>query len=357
MVVVGVMTGGVFWFWHMMGAPLYQPGIVRAGENLRGPLSPPPQPKDPNIWKVEEDIELHHFSHGKGLPVLFVHGGPGFPVRDLPAGLQRLASGCEIHFYDQRGCGRSTKPFDGFSSRNFYQSMLTLDRTLGIGAQIADIERIRQILGQEKLILIGHSFGGFLAGLYAAEFPERVEAVVLVTPADMLVMPSKNDLFKLIRERLPDNAKEEFERFLSEYMDFSNVFKKNEENLAALNRDFAKFFLQAGNDDPSAGIAELSEVGNGGWMVTAMYFGLGKRHDYRDALRRVSAPVLIVHGDGDLAPISVSRQYADLLAHARLEIIPGAGHFVIEEKPIQFSKIASAFLKDVCGSKYNPSGR
>ncbi len=56
--------------------------------------------------------------------------------------------------------------------------MQTLEQTLGISAQVADIERIRRILGEEKLIMVGHSFGGFLASLYAAEFPEHVARMV-----------------------------------------------------------------------------------------------------------------------------------------------------------------------------------
>jgi pimeloyl-ACP methyl ester carboxylesterase len=35
--------------------------------------------------------------------------------------------------------------------------MTTLDQTLSIGAQVADMERMRQILGEEKLVIIGHS--------------------------------------------------------------------------------------------------------------------------------------------------------------------------------------------------------
>lgn len=67
--------------------------------------------------------------------------------------------------------------------------MTTLEQTLGLGAQIADIERIRRLLGDEKLILMGHAWGGFLALLYAAEFPDRIDALILVFPADVLVMP------------------------------------------------------------------------------------------------------------------------------------------------------------------------
>ena len=47
----------------------------------------------------------------------------------------------------------------------------------------ATIERIRRILGRDRLTLVGHSFGAFLAAMYAAEFPDRVEALRSVVGA------------------------------------------------------------------------------------------------------------------------------------------------------------------------------
>jgi proline iminopeptidase len=193
--------------------PLYEPGMVRAGTNLRAPLDPPSQPADPSFWLVEPDIKLYHFAAGKGRAVLVIHGGPGRPHLTPWAGLAPLTDSYRFIYYDQRGCGRSTRPIDRLDPRNYSQNVLLLDRTLGLGAQVADIERIRRILGEEKLILIGHSVGGFLAALYAAEFPEHVTAMVLVAPADFLVSPSDGGgLFDEVNARLglchkarPDN--------------------------------------------------------------------------------------------------------------------------------------------------------
>ena len=345
LVLVGLLIIGGVWMWYMMGAPLYRPGMVQAGDNLRASLDPPAQPEDEGLWRVEEDIDLYHFSHGTGRPVLFVHGGPGYPFRRLPAGLAQLTNEYEIHFYDQRGCGQSTKPFDRLESTNFYQNMIELDRTLGVGAQIADIERIRRILGRDKLILMGHSFGGFLAALYAAEFPQHVAAMILVAPADMVVLPSESgDLFEVIRNRLPSSRKEEFGHFMDEYLDFSGVFSKSEGDLAALNREFARFYMLASGTDAGAAMAELEEIANGGWMVTAIYLGLGKRHDYRDALRTVNAPVLIVHGDQDLQPEAVSQGYADLLSNASVRIVKGAGHFIFDDRPNEVAEAIRTFV-------------
>ena len=286
--VVLVVLGGIA-VWWLMGQPIYVPGMVRSEKNLRGSLAPPEQTLEEPYWLVEGDIRLFYHTQGSGRPVLVLHGGPGYPIHQPLAGLEPLAAHYKFYYYDQRGCGRSTKPFDRFESGNFYPNMKELERTLGIGAQVADIERIRQILGQERLILLGHSFGAFLASMYAAEFPERVESLVLVAPSGVLVLPDKEDgFFELIRGHLPETQREEYDRFLKEYLDFGKVFSKSEEELAKLNRRVGEFFLAASGEQPVNGSDKSDD--NGGWMVQAMYFSMGQRHDYRPALQECRFP-------------------------------------------------------------------
>jgi proline iminopeptidase len=326
--------------WWLMGQPLYEPGMVRAERNLRGPLTPPSQPVAESYWQVEDDIRLYYHTHGAGQPVLVVHGGPGYPIHRPLAALEPLADRYQFYYYDQRGCGRSTKPFDRFASQNFYANMTELERTLGIGAQVADIERIRRILGQEKLVLVGHSFGGFLAALYAAEFPERVKALVLVAPSGLLLLPDAEDgFFDRVRECVPAQERDDYDRFLTAYLDFGGVFAKSEEELATLNRRVGEYFLAASGEQPAEPLSE-----GGGWMVQAMYFSMGKRHDYRAALRAVQAPVLVVHGENDLVPERVSRRYADTFANGRLHLVKGAGHFLLSERSDELATVVARFL-------------
>jgi proline iminopeptidase len=335
-------------FWYLMGAPLYKPGMVRAEKGLRGPLDPPKQTEEPGYWLVEDDVRLYFTTQGEGRPILVVHGGPGYPLHGPLAGLQPLEKDHTVICYDQRGCGRSTRPFDRFSSKNYYANMKNLEQTLGIGAQIADIERIRRILGEEKLILLGHSFGGLLAAMYATEFPERVEALVLVAPAGVLVLPDEGDgLFEEIRKSLPGEQQVEYDHFLKDYLDFGSIFSKSETELAMMNRKLGKFFLTAAERSAEPENNSIPE-NNGGWMVQALYFSMGKRHDYRPALKRVQARALIIHGEGDLVPERVSRMYADCLPNSRLHVMRNGqtrgGHFPFSKQPEAFATIVSGFL-------------
>lgn len=340
-VVVVIAVVGVY-FWYSMRKPLYEPGMVRAGENLRASLTAPQQPDDEPFWAVEADVQLYHFSEGDGRNVLVVHGGPGTPPMEPWPGLGPLAGDYAFHYYHQRGCGQSTRPIDTFASSNMYQNIKTLDQALGIGTQLADIERIRQILGEERLILVGHSFGGFLASLYAAEFPEHVDALVLIAPADVLVMPQEDGgLFELVKERLPAGTRAEYEAWLEEYLNFKDVFSKSETELAALNAEFGEYY---------AAVAEVPEAEQGepgGWMVQAMYFSMGQQHDYRGALENVDAPVLVIHGAGDLQPEAASRAYVEAFPNARFQVIENASHFPFYEQPADFAASVGEFLDEL----------
>ena len=339
---VVVAVAGYF-IWQSFTGPLYQPGMVRAGKDLRGPIEPPAQPGEPGVWLVEPDIQLHYFTSGEGKPALVLHGGPGYPFLNPWSGLEGLKNDYRFHYYDQRGCGRSTRPFGRFTSKNYYENMTALNKALGLGAQVADIERIRRILGVEKITLIGHSFGGFIAALYASEFPERVEKLILISPAEMLVTPQEGGgLFPLIREQLPESKRAEYDAFMKEYLGFQNVFSKSEADLIALNNRLGEYYALAYPGSSQVGQVEQGE--SGGWMVWGIYLSLGQRHDYRSAMKSTAFPVLIVHGAEDLQTEQASRLYMEIYPAARFEVIPGAAHFAFEENAKDFARMVKEFL-------------
>ena len=112
----------------------------------------------PHVLYVDES------GSADGLPVLFIHGGPGAGCdaasrRYFDPNLYRIVT------FDQRGCGRST-PYASLEN-NTTQAL------------VADIERIREHLGVDKFVLFGGSWGSSLALAYAQEHPQRVHGLIL----------------------------------------------------------------------------------------------------------------------------------------------------------------------------------
>jgi len=337
LVLVLAAAAGLSWYW--MTGPMYRPGDVRAGRNVIEPLKPPPQTGD--RWTVTPGIELHHFEQGSGPAILTVHGGPGFPPTQPWAAGRLLGERYRVIYYHQRGCGLSTRPIASFTDPNTYANMQLLNRTLGLPAQIADIERIRQILGEERLVLMGHSFGAMNAALYAAEFPEHVRALVFVAPANLMTMPVHGkDLFGTVRRLLPATMKDEYERYLTEYFDFRAAFRRTEHQSSEFYGRFAKYYGAA----TGGAIPQGSDGGGAGYVPLAAYLGLGKHHDYTAALRMVAAPVLVIHGENDLQAEADSRAFGALFPHSSFVAIAGASHFVFNDKPEEFAAAVGGFL-------------
>jgi len=102
--------------------------------------------------------------NAEGIPVLFVHGGPGGAC-DASSRRFYDPERYRIITFDQRGCGRSTP--HGELADNSTQAL------------IADIESIREFLNVEKWVLFGGSWGSTLSLLYAQAYPTRVQAMIL----------------------------------------------------------------------------------------------------------------------------------------------------------------------------------
>jgi proline iminopeptidase len=99
--------------------------------------------------------------------VIVLHGGPGYDFRYLLS-LRALANDYHVIFYDQRGTGLSPR---------VHPDDLTIQQA------VKDLHSICQHYSpDDKVYLIGHSWGGFVAARYVSAFPERVEKLALLEP-------------------------------------------------------------------------------------------------------------------------------------------------------------------------------
>jgi proline iminopeptidase len=115
---------------------------------------------------TSDSVALYLKVSGKGVPCIFVHGGPGAWSRSFEAmGGSSLEKHLTMYYYDQRGCGRSQA-----TSNNDYS----------INRMVEDIENIRVLSGVPQVYVMGHSFGGILAFKYAEKYPVHVKGLILL---------------------------------------------------------------------------------------------------------------------------------------------------------------------------------
>ena len=278
-------------------------------------------------------VQLFYRKVGEGgALVVYVHGGPGSNFRGSGTDMDPLARGRTLVMYDQRGSGRSEVVTDA--------SLLTVQH------HVQDLDAVRRTFGAERMMLVGLSWGSGLAVLYAAEHPERVSRLVLVSPMPIsktlleerrvaltaLMGPEAAARQRAIRERLPAAGDEETIALCREASDITfrpYLARPTAEKLR---------HAQARCDIPPAAIRNRPLV------ETATFASLGA-WDFRPLLARLSMPALVVEGERTNVPLAATREWVRALPNARLVLIPDAGHEMFVDQPRRFLQAAEAFLQ------------
>ena len=127
------------------------------------------------------DVNLYYrrFGAGAGTPLLIAHGANYYDSADWTGVATNLADAHEVVAWDTRGFGRSD-----WSPRKDYSW----------DAQMADIHVLMDRFGWSKAVILGHSFGGAYAMLFAARFPERTAGLVIVADVAALLSASQPKL-------------------------------------------------------------------------------------------------------------------------------------------------------------------
>lgn len=129
-------------------------------------LFPPIEPYREGKLRVSALHTIHYEECGnpRGKPIVFLHGGPGGGINEV---YRRYfdPKKWRIVLFDQRGCGKS-KPFAELRENTTWDL-------------VADIEKLREILGIDRWVVFGGSWGSTLALAYAETHPERVKALTL----------------------------------------------------------------------------------------------------------------------------------------------------------------------------------
>lgn len=294
-------------------------------------LYPELQPYVSHSLAVEPPHELYIEECGNpnGLPVLFVHGGPGAGCEDY----HRRFFDPEIYriiLFDQRGCGRSTP-----------HAELTGNTTQAL---VADMEVIRDHLGIGRWLLFGGSWGSTLSLAYAETYPARVlglvlRGVFLCRPREIhwFYQEGASRLFPdLWQEYLAPIPEKERTDLLHAY--YQRLTGDDELVRMAAAKAWSLWEGKASTLRGSEAVEEhfanpytaLSLA-----RIESHYFAndsfLEANQILRDAHKLEGIPGIIVHGRYDVVcPLESAWQLHQAWPSSRLHIIPDAGHSATE---------------------------
>jgi proline iminopeptidase len=123
-------------------------------------------------------FDLYYEEAGSGPACVVLHGGLGFDHHYMTA-LSPLESALRMIYVDQRGNGRSGRP---------------PIETITIPQLAADVDAFREALGLEKVAVMGHSYGGFVALEYATRYPDRASHVIALSTSPGVFEPTDEEL-------------------------------------------------------------------------------------------------------------------------------------------------------------------
>lgn len=299
-------------------------------------LYPEIEPYDIGTLQVDDRHTLYYEQCGnpKGKPVVLLHGGPGGGCSPK---MRRFhdPSKYRIVLFDQRGAGRSTPHAD-----------LVGNTTWDL---VADIEKLRELLGIERWQVFGGSWGSTLALAYAQSHPMRVSELVLRG----IFMLRHWELQWFYQEGASRLFPEAWEHYIaaipeSERGDFITAFHKrltsdDEATRLAAARAWsvwegATSFLHVdpdfvtGHEDAAFALA-FARIENH-YFVNKGFFEVDDQL-LRDMYRIVDIPGVIVHGRYDVVcPIQNAWDLHKAWPKAELVVTPASGHSAFEAENI-----------------------
>ncbi len=249
---------------------------------------------------------------GSGPPLLCHPGGPG--LSSLYFGeLPELAAERTLVLLDPRGTGESSRPADpsGYDLEDY----------------AADIEAVREHLEVERLDVLGHSHGGFVAITWAGNNPERVGRLVLAGTT-----PRFTDVIRGLRmERVASHQGQPyFDDAIAALQDEQAGNYTDDGELAALYERAGPVLAPLGQD--IAPVAEaLRAAGINADALKHFNESIAVGMDLRPLLARIEAPTLVLAGEHDPFGGATMDEIAEALPNPTVLTVPGADHFAFLE--------------------------
>jgi len=252
--------------------------------------------------------------------LVLLHGGPGFDHSTYKPFFDPLTDVAQVVYYDHRGAGRSEPgPIEKWN----------LDQWAD------DVQALCDVLGIERPVVFGISFGGFVALNYALRHPDGPAGIVLAGTAAHIDFDRSLDMFERLggakvravaaryfADPTPENRVEYLEVVLP-------VYTKRPQ-------------------DPDG----LARVRPNAELSRHFFAGEVKTFDLRPQLAAIRCPILQLHGELDpIVTIDDALELADALPpESRLVRFPDAGHLLLTDEPDECRRLIREFVLDAAAA-------
>src|SRR5246127_2982708 len=253
-----------------------------------------------NVGKENSgNIDLYYEDHGSGKPVVLIHGYPLSGAsweKQVPV---LLEAGQRVITYDRRGFGRSSQPTTGYNYDTFAE----------------DLHKLVIKLKLRDFTLVGFSMGGGEVTRYIGKYGSKgvSKAVIISGVPPFLLKTADNP------EGVEGSVFEGIQKAIvaDRYAFFTDFFKNFYNTDLLLGKRVSEQAVQASWNVAAAASATATLACVPSW-----------HEDFREDLKRVDVPTLVIHGDADrIVPISASGQRtAKLINGAELVVIKDGPH-------------------------------
>jgi len=204
--------------------------------------------------------------------------------------------------FDLRGHGRTTKPEERFTIKNYVKDM---------------VELLDHLNWNKDLYLVGHSLGAMISLVYGIQYPSQVKKIVSASGFCYVSLEAETDVLGRV-DAFP------LDKF---------ALGISKRGLSPYNQETAEFVAKLVTDHMTKEQCLRATAASAGFNVC-------------EYLKDLKIPTLLIVGQKDITtPIWASEMLKDWIPNSEVVIISNAGHLLILDHPTEFNKTVDAFIK------------
>jgi proline iminopeptidase len=248
-----------------------------------------------------------------------MHGGLGLEHRYFRPYLDPLADHARIVFYDHRLHGRSARP--------------PLE-TLTHEQLVDDAEALRQTLGLGQMVLLGHSYGGTLAQMYAIEYQQHLAGLILCNTYPAFDYPDDVQANAAARATPAQ---------LAALDDWASGKVVTDEQFGAFWETITPMYFH--RYDPAIGESLKQGATYSGAAFNKAFGVLTPEYNVVDRLGEIQVPTLVIGSSDDwITPLAQSERIHERIPGSELVVFEQSGHFPFIEEQEKFLNVVRGWL-------------